>query len=297
MKLSKFLESARAAGHSQLRIVTPRGQTIYRGTLDVSAEDVEARCLADAETLAGNRRHEYIVHVETDDGRKCEQHTVRVEGGERSDLGHVVDPHTATSPAAVVGHLTRALIDAVKQNTVAMGHIRELAMKVAERDSEENQTMAKELGKLRRASMRHGDVEALRILVEKDQKEQAANGEVMRVLGQEAMGFLKLTMGRVSPDAAAAALAQLKESFSDEQHANAAELFGAATWGRILACPSPERTVDLFMSVDPEKFQAFALSCTDAQQQLVQGALASAFSAYQQKKTNGAAGAAKEAAS
>lgn len=269
-----------------LRITSPRGYEIYRGDLSVTADEVESRCSADALGLSADRRHDYTIHVETEDGRKAERQTVRVLGGERGDAGHVVDPLTTQTPAAVVGHLTRAVIDLAKQVT-------SLAQKVSDNNSEEARENARELGKLRRAALKQGDVEVMRMVLEQQREEARQSSGLLNELGREALGFAKLTLGRVSPDAATAALAEFRSSVTEAQHAKAIEAFGPARWARILAAPTPDAVVLLLVDAPEGAFPLFVGTLSEAQQQLAQAALASAYQKHNAAKE--ANGAAKEA--
>ncbi len=266
MKLSDFLERCAQSGHTRVKVVSSgRGHELHRGELaGVTAEYIEALCRDDALPLVRDAQHEYVVTAENEDGVKYSRHTVRVHGGAGSTQDdHRVDPMQTTTPAAVVGHLARMVVDLTKQNTA-------LAMKMVDRDIEE----MRELSKLRRAQARRGQFEVESRVVELEAAERQADRERSRELWSRVFSMGEPLIARLLPGGEASALARLRSSFSEAQLAELCALLGPVRFGKLMALDTPEKVAALIIEeVSPGVVQKLLAMLSESQRGLIGAAL------------------------
>ena len=284
MKLGEFLAQAVATGHDRYRVVaTGRGHTLARGELaNATPDHLTALCEDDAQPLPRDAQHEYVITVESADGSKESRYPIRIRGGQApGDDVHRVDPLSTTTSAAVVGHLTRLVVDMQK----AQGA---LIAKVIDRDMAETA----ELGKLRRAMARRGEHEITKLIVEADAAEKAADRARSDDVYKRLLSFGEPLMARLLPGGEASALARLRGSFSDVQLEQLCAELGPLRFGKLMALDTPEKVGALFADEIPPELgrRVFAVLTPSPADDDRRGAEARARTAREGRGRGGVAG-------
>lgn len=267
MNLTVFLDKARASGLTKFRVVADaKGTDLARGSLAdaTTADDITDLAKADAAHLPRETHHAYTVIAEDADGVKLSKLTVRVPGGVTlTDDVHRVDVGSSGNPQAVIGHLTRLVVE---QNRV----ISNIATKMLDR----NIAAESELGRLYRTMAKRGgqEIEAKIIDAElaRDEGERRTNAERW----DKALALAAPIAARLLPGGNAGALAQLRGSFTDKQLTALAEALGPVKFGKLMALDSPEKVGALLADdVSADEMAEVLAILTQEQQTLASAAL------------------------
>jgi hypothetical protein len=203
--------------------------------------------------------------VESGDGAKRSRAPIRVHGGKGAEEEHKVDTERAGTPGAVIGHLTRLIVE---QNKAMMT----MVSKVVDRDIAD----AKELGRLRRALATRGEFEIVKRELEIDaevKKEERAQSHEMwgRLFALAEPLALKML-----PGGQETALAKLRASLTAQQSEALCAVVGPATFARMMAADSPPVLASLLLESVTREQMAQLVGVLNESQQAVMGAALSA---------------------
>jgi hypothetical protein len=263
MKVQDFIARALETGHCRYKLTaSARGVEIACGSLvDAKPDELEALAREDAAPLSREGLHDYALVVESEDGAKRARMAIRVHGGKTPEDEHKVDTERATSPAAVVGHLTRLVVE---QNKVIAGMFSKMVDEaIAEK---------KENTRLRRAMVGRGETEIvkrqLEIDAEESRDERAQRGRLYTQLAELA-GPLLL---KVLPGGPGAALQKFRAGLRPDQCEAACAILGASRFARLMSAGSPSELATLFLEDVDKDTGARLFALLDPEQQAVIGA-------------------------
>src|ERR1700755_1693477 len=241
MKLADFLSKAKTTGHHRYRLTgEARGTEIARGLLvDVDENDLEALARGDCAHLPRDTTNAYTLVAEDNDGAKVTRFTIRAPGGASpDDKEHRVDVASSGNMGAVVAHLTKLIVEQHKATMTLVG-------KVIDRQIAEDS----ELGKLRRQQAKRGDIEIQAQVssaqTARDKERRAASAKRWDMV----LGYLPPLVARLAPGAGApVALAQFRQSITDDQLGKLGDILGAVRLAKLMTLESVEQVGELFLT-------------------------------------------------
>lgn len=265
MNLDSFLSKARDTGHARYRLASlARGHELARGLLtDATGDELTGLAREDAVPLARETQHEYVLTVESEDGAKASRFTIRVPGGAAPLDEHRVDPDRAQTPAAVIGHLTRLVVEQHKQVT-------QLVSKVLDRDIAETA----ELGKLRRSLAKRGDTELTAMMLQAEQEEKRADRERSSALWSRLFELATPVALKLLPGGPASALDRFRASVTERQAEALCAIVGPGVFAAVMAAKDPGKLAGLLLErVTPAMMQQLQTVLTEEQRAVLGAAL------------------------
>lgn len=289
LSLEQFVKDARDCGCGRYLVRTPGGDDLAKGVWGEHAADdasrLEAMATDDALPRDREKTHEYPVVATSEDGVKSARFTIRVRGGATLEGGHTVDEQRSQSAGAVIGHLTRLVVELAKvlRDTNAA-------------NVEQAKVFRQEWEKTARASLKQGrygvELELVRQQAETDRAErEQSNATKTKLLGDAVSFGLPLLARFLGPAGASTGLDAFKKSLSDEQHEKLEAIAGAPFARKLLVASSPEEVFAVLDRLSEEQQAALAMMLTPEQQRMLGSVLADEGRRREQEKAkaNGAA--------